>query len=313
MPLPRSWESWEFNLGYMSNYSHIPVMLKEALDFLDIKASGNYIDGTLGGGGYSKIISEKIGDKGTLISIDLDPLAVDNFLKNEYKNVIVVNDNFSNLEEIVLKNKKGMKFDGIVVDLGLSSAQLDDDSRGFSFLNDSDLDMSFGPQILTDTRFIVSNYNIKDLERVIKEYGQEPWARRIAHNIVLHRRKNKIKTTQDLVEIVKASIPRKFWPRKIHPATKTFQALRMETNKELESLEKFLPASIKLLKKGGRLVVVSFHSLEDRIVKNFFKDLARQEKPILKILTNKPLTPGNEELSSNPRSRSAKLRAIEKL
>jgi 16S rRNA (cytosine1402-N4)-methyltransferase len=297
----------------MSNYSHIPVMLKEALDFLDIKVSGNYIDGTLGGGGYSKIISEKIGPQGNLISIDLDPLAIDNFLKSDYKNVIVVNDNFANLEKIVLENKKGIKFDGIVVDLGLSSAQLEDDSRGFSFLNNGDLDMSFGPQALLDTSFIVNSYNIKDLERVIKEYGQEPWARRIAHNIVFHRRKKKIKTTQDLVDIVKASIPRKFWPRKIHLATKTFQALRMETNKELESLEEFLPVAIKLLKKGGRLVVVSFHSLEDRIVKNFFKDLAKKEKPVLKILTTKPLTPSAEEIVNNHRSRSAKLRAIEKL
>lgn len=297
----------------MKDYSHIPVMLDEVIDFLDIKVSGNYIDGTLGGGSYSRAISEKIGSQGTLISIDLDPLAIDNFLKKEYKNVIVVNDNFANLEKIVLENKKGIKFDGIVVDLGLSSAQLDDDSRGFSFLNNSSLDMSFGPQALLDTSFIVNSYNIKDLERIIKEYGQEPWARRIAHNIVLCRKNKKIKTTYDLADVVKMSIPRKFWPKRIHPATKTFQALRMETNQELESLENFLPAAIKLLKKGGRLVVVSFHSLEDRIVKNFFKNLAKREKPSLKILTAKPLIPSVEELDKNYRSRSAKLRAIEKL
>lgn len=297
----------------MTNYFHIPVMLKEAIDYLKIKLEGNYIDGTLGGGGYSKIISEKIGPQGTLISIDLDPLAIENFLENNFKNVIVVNDNFANLEEIVLKNKKGAKFDGIVVDLGLSSAQLDDKDRGFSFLNDTSLDMSFGPDCEQETSFIVNSYGVRDLERIIKEYGQESWARKIANNIVLSRKKKKINTTQELVDIITSSIPRKFWSRKIHPATKTFQALRMETNGELDSLKKFLPIAVKLLKKGGRLVVISFHSLEDRIVKNFFRDLSREEKPIIKILTPKPLVPSEEEVNKNFRSRSAKLRAVEKI
>lgn len=297
----------------MMDYFHIPVMLKEAIEYLQIKLGGNYIDGTLGGGGYSKVISEKIGEQGSLLSIDLDPLAINNFLLNNLKNVVVVNDNFANLEEIVKQNKKGQKFDGIVVDLGLSSAQLDDRDRGFSFLNDTDLNMSFGPASENDTEYIINSYSVRDLESVIKEYGEESWARKIANSIVLYRRKKKIKTTKELVDIITSTIPRKFWSRKTHPATKTFQALRMETNGELDNLKKFLPAALKLLKKEGRLVVISFHSLEDRIVKNFFRDLSREEKPVIKILTPKPLVPSAEEIKNNFRSRSAKLRAIEKL
>ncbi len=297
----------------MTDYSHVPVMLKEAIEYLRIRLSGNYIDGTLGGGSYSGLISEKIGSRGSLISIDLDPLAIENFLKNNLKNVIVVNDNFANVEKIAIENKKRQKFDGIVVDLGLSSAQLDDRDRGFSFLNNSKLDMSFGPDSENDTSFIVNSYSVKDLERIIREYGQESWARKIANNIVFSRKKKKISTTQELVHIINSAIPRKFWSRKIHPATKTFQALRIETNGELDNLKKFLPLAVKLLKKGGRLVVISFHSLEDRIVKNFFRDLSREESSVIKILNPKPLVPTEEEISRNFRSRSAKLRAVEKI
>lgn len=300
----------------MKDYFHIPVMLKEVLELLDIKKGGQYIDGTLGGGGYTRAISQAIGKKGKMLSTDLDPLAIDNFLENKLENVLVINDNFSNIKEVVLKNKKFLlknKFDGIVVDLGLSSAQLEDDDRGFSFQHDSNLDMSFGPQIENSTYWIVNNYQSSDLEKIIKEYGEESWARKIVEHIITYRKKKRIETTQELAEIIAGAIPRKFWAKRIHPATKTFQALRIETNQELESLKEFLPQAIELLDKGGRLVVVSFHSLEDRIVKNYFRDLSKLEDCNIRILTPKPLIPEQSEIEKNYRSRSAKLRAIEKI
>jgi 16S rRNA (cytosine1402-N4)-methyltransferase len=296
----------------MKDYFHIPVMLDEVVHFLQPKKAGLYIDGTLGGGSYTEKISEKVGARGKVISIDLDPMAIDNFSKKDLGNVVLVNGNFSDLKRIALENDI-KDVDGIVLDLGLSSAQLGDDSRGFSFLKDAPLDMSFGPQVEGDSISIVNSYNFKDLERIIKDYGQERWAKRIAENIVLRRKKEKIKRVDDLLDIVSASIPRKFWPRRIHPATKTFQALRIETNKELDNLKSFLPVAIDLLRSGGRLVIVSFHSLEDRIVKIFFKDLFKSENKVLEILTRKPLVPSESEIKENPRSRSAKLRAIEKL
>ena len=293
----------------MANYHHVPVMLREVLDYLNIKEGGCYVDGTLGGGSYTRAIAEKAK---LVLSIDLDPLAIDNFSKNKLKNVLLVNDNFSNLNNIVLEKKINDKFDGIVVDLGLSSAQLDDDERGFSFNKDKSLDMSFGNNF-GDTYQIVNGYSQDSLTEIIKEYGQEPWAKKIAENITSVRRKNKISTAQQLAEIVSYSIPRKFWPRRIHPATKTFQAFRMETNKELDNLKDFLPTAVSLLKKGGRLVIVSFHSLEDRIAKILFKGLSRQENPSVKILTAKPIKPQEDEILENQRSRSAKLRAVEKI
>lgn len=299
----------------MEKYFHVPVMIEEVISFLDIKKNGYYIDGTLGGGGYTNAISEKIGNEGRVIAIDLDPLAVNNFLDKKPDNVIIFNDNFANIEKIIKDNKNVIlkdKFDGIVLDLGLSSAQLSDINRGFSFSQDNVLDMSFGPKIENDTFQIVNYYNFKDLERVIKEYGEEPWAKKIVEYIIEARKKQKITTTFQLSEIIARAIPRKFWSKKIHPATKTFQALRIETNKELDNLKKFLPSALALLKKGGRLVIVSFHSLEDRIVKNFFRDLSKGDNPTLKILTKKPLIPSDDEIKKNFRSRSAKLRAIEK-
>jgi 16S rRNA (cytosine1402-N4)-methyltransferase len=300
----------------MKDYFHIPVMLKEVLELLDIKKGGQYFDGTLGGGGYTRAISQAVGEKGKILSTDLDPLAIDNFLENKLENVVVINDNFSNIKKVVLKNKKFLlknKFDGIVVDLGLSSAQLEDEDRGFSFQHNSNLDMSFGPQIENSTYWIINNYRPLELERIIKEYGEESWAKKIVEHIVVYRKKKRIETTQELAEIIAGAIPRKFWAKRIHPATKTFQALRIETNQELESLKEFLPQAIELLDKGGRLVIVSFHSLEDRIVKNFFRDLSKLENCNIRILTPKPLVPERSEIEKNYRSRSAKLRAIEKI
>lgn len=305
----------------MKNYYHVPVMLNEVMNFLNVKKGGYYIDGTLGGGSYSKFISERIGSDGLLMSIDLDPLAIENFLKDKPKNVEVVNDNFSNLSNIVHDSKifndrlkkVNFKFDGIVVDLGLSSAQLDDENRGFSFLRDGYLDMSFGPKSSNDTTWIVNNYRPADLERIIKEYGEESWAKKITEHLINYRKKKKITSTKELAEIVAGAIPKKFWYKNIHPATKTFQALRIETNEELNVLKEFLPVAIELLKSNGRLVIVSFHSLEDRIVKNFFRNLKKSDDKIIEILTPKPVVSSQKEIEENHRSRSAKLRAIKKI
>lgn len=298
----------------MKDYFHRPVLLNEVLDFLALKEGGSYVDGTLGGGGYSRVISQRIGPTGCLLSIDLDPLALDNFSKDKLDNTIVVNDNFANLENIVRKNKKlsALKFDGFVLDLGLSSAQLVDDERGFSFNSDR-LDMSFGPTIAKDTAWIVNNYSLADLTRVIKDYGEESWAGKIAERIVAARRRRKIESGRELADLVAEAIPKKFWRRHLHPATKTFQALRIETNDELGNLEKFLSAAIELLAPDGRIAVVAFHSLEDRIVKNFFRTLSRSEHNNFEVLNKKPWRPSEREMEENRRARSAKLRAIRKI
>ncbi|MFA5420694.1 MAG: 16S rRNA (cytosine(1402)-N(4))-methyltransferase RsmH [Patescibacteria group bacterium] len=297
----------------MNNYQHIPVMLEEVIENLNIKKDGKYIDGTLGGASYTKKITE-LAKEGIVMSIDLDPLAIDNFSKQKTDRNIVVNDNFSNLKNIVLENfDDNVKFDGIVADLGLSSAQLDDESRGFSFLNSQSLDMSFGPKIDKDTYYIVNNYKESELERLIKEYGEEPWAKIIARNICTSRKKSRINSSSDLAEIIKSSIPKRFWTGKINPATKTFQAFRMETNDEIKNLENFLDSAISLLNVGGRLVIVSFHSLEDRVVKLLFKNKYRENKDAFKIVTKKPIKPSEKEVLNNNRSRSAKLRVLEKI
>ncbi len=303
-------------------------MLKEALDFLQPKKDGYYIDCTLGGAGYTQLLSKIVGNKGGVLAIDLDQKAIDNAKEKEMSNVVFVKDNFGNLAEIV-ENNFPVKtfFDGIVMDLGLSSAQLDDPERGFSFLREGDLDMSFdGRGSQNSTGQIVNTYKKEKLKEIISVYGEEKFAAKIAEKIVEERRKNPITDSLHLAKIIAAAMPSSTRREGINPATKTFQALRIETNRELESLKKVLPAAVSLLKSGGKLVVVSFHSLEDRIVKNFFKKesldcLCPPELPVcrcghkasLKILTKKPVQAGEEEISANPRSRSAKLRAAEKV
>lgn len=287
-------------------------MLEEVIKFLDVKVDGNYIDATLGGGGYTKKITSLLGDDGRALSIDLDPLSLENFSQFKTKKNIVVNDNFVNIKKIVLENfKKQIFFDGIVADLGLSSAQLDDEERGFSFNNEKSLDMAFGPKIENDTFWIVNNYKQFELENIIKEYGEEPWAKKIAGRIVEERKKNKIDNSKKLAEIISSAIPKKFWSKRINPATKTFQALRMETNNELDVLGIFLEDASNLLKVGGCLVVVSFHSLEDRIVKRFFK--SKKESGNFELVNKKPLVATENETKNNSRARSAKLRVLKRI
>ena len=293
-------------------YSHIPVMLNEVLEYLKPKSGQKYIDCTLGGAGYTVAIAKKVGDSGQVIGIDLDKLAIKHaqeiISEQKLKNIILINDNFKNLKkEITKKYSKSEKFDGIVFDLGLSSAQLDDEARGFSFKGERPLDMSFGPVNEKSTEEIINHYSLLELTKIFQEYGEEKHAYQIAKAIIKARQEKTIKTTGDLVSIIEKTIPFRY-RSKIHPATRVFQALRMETNEELTSLLEVLPDALSLLKPKGRLVVVSFHSGEDRIVKRFFKG-----ESSVKILTKRPLIPSDSETEANPRARSAKLRVAEKI
>ncbi len=287
-------------------------MLDEVLEYLKPKQGNKYIDCTLGGAGYTLAIANLVGKTGQVIGIDLDELAIKNAqtLINEQKlqNITLINDNFKNLQTVITENiSSEAKFDGIVFDLGLSSAQLDDEVRGFSFKGERPLDMSFGPVNERSTEEIVNNYDLLELTRIFREYGEEKHAYRIAKMIVSERRIKRIKTTRDLVAVIEQAVPFKYGS-KIHVATRVFQALRMETNEELISLSEVLPLAVSLLKPEGRLVVVSFHSGEDRIVKRYFKSEIN-----IKILTKRPLIPTEKETNENPRARSAKLRVAEKI
>lgn len=311
-------------------------MLKEILEYLNPRSGQSFIDCTLGGAGYAVEIARRVGDKGKVLAIDLDEMAIKNaeslISKFGLNNIILANDNFKNLREIIKKyfgqEKMIGSFAGIVFDLGLSSAQLEDSYRGFSFQLDSPLDMAFHSKIddNSSTKEIVNNWNEKKLEKIIREYGEEKFANRIAVAIGKERKNRIIKTTGELVEIIKKAVPKKYLLGKIHPATRTFQALRIATNNELDNLREVLPITVDLLKSGGRLAIVSFHSLEDRIVKNFFRQESRDclcpsvfpvcrcgHKAKLKIITKKIITPDAQEKEKNFRSRSAKLRVAEKI
>jgi len=285
-------------------------MMPEVLASLRAKPGDLVIDGTLGGGGYTLALALAVGAKGQVLSLDLDDLALKNAKKilkeKKVKNVHLVKENFKNIKEAARQVfGEGILVQGIVVDLGLSSAQLADEKRGFSFQGDRPLDMAFGHDGL-DTTEIINTYPLLELTRVFREYGEEKFAYQIAKRIVAWRRENRITNTKELRELIVSAIPGRFRHQSIHPATRVFQALRMETNQELRVLEQFLPAALDLLAPGGRLVVVSFHSGEDRIVKNFFRNHSQEE---LLIVTKKPLVPNQAEIQFNPRSRSAKLRA----
>ncbi len=311
-------------------YHHIPVMLQEVLENLDPKPGEYFFDGTLGGAGYTMALARKVGNAGRVIATDLDEKAIANaqelIAKEKIENIILVQDNFRNLENIVHQNLGAdIKLDGIVMDLGLSSAQVDEAERGFSFLKTAPLSLAFNQKEDKNAAYLVNNLSEKELVRIISLYGEEKFAFKIVKNIIAARKQKEIETTTELADIVSASVPASVRFRKIHPATKTFQALRLAVNQELESLEEALPQAIRLLKPGGRLAIVSFHSLEDRIVKNFFREQARtcicppetmicncHHQPEVKIITKKVLIPSESEINANPRARSAKLRVAEK-
>jgi len=289
---------------------HIPVLQKEVIKYLEPKPNENLIDCTIGEAGHTLAILEKNGPRGKVLGIDQDPEMIKNVecrISNiEYKKrLILVCDNFANLEEIVKKeNFKLVK--GILFDLGMSSWHLEKSGRGFSFLKREPLDMRYNPESPLTAEKIVNYWSAPEIEKILREYGQESFAREIAKNIIEFRKIKPIKTTSLLVELVKKAVPKRFHHKKLHPATKTFQALRIAVNDELNNLVKGLSQALKTLENGGRLAVISFHSLEDRIVKNFL-----QERKI-EILTKKPIAPSLEEIKINPRSRSAKLRVGQK-
>lgn len=294
-------------------YEHQPVMLAEVLEYLNVKAGDLVVDGTLGGASYTLALSRAVGDSGRVLAIDLDDLALDNarqlIEENKYLNITLKSGNFRNITELATEVfSDNAKVNGIVVDLGLSSAQLADRERGFSFQGERPLEMAFG-EGTGRTKKILAKYSLLELTRIFRDYGDERFAYQIAKKIVEQRKSKEINNTKDLVDIILSALPARFRASRLNPATKVFQALRIETNQELEALEEFLPASLDLLASGGRLVVVSFHSGEDRLVKNFFRDNNKKE---LDILTKKPIVPSSSEIETNPRARSAKLRAAQK-
>ena len=291
---------------------HIPVLEKEVLEYLDPKPNENFIDCTLGNGGHSLAILEKISPNGKVLGIDSDSEQIKRIRNQELeKKLILVCDNFVNLKEIVEKYKF-KPVQGILFDLGMSSWHLEESGRGFSFLRNESLDMRYNPESRTLTaEEIINSCPEQEIDKILKEYGEEKFSKKIAEEIVNSRKLKPIKTTFQLVEIIKKAVPNRYQHKKINPATRTFQALRIAVNNELANLEKALPAALEILTSEGKLAVISFHSLEDRIAKNFFKNQAG--KGLIKILTKKPIRPLEKEIKINPRSRSAKLRVAIKI
>lgn len=292
---------------------HIPVMVEEVMKFLGCSPNRIYVDATLGGGGHALEILKKTEPNGTVIGIDWDEDSLSEAKKilGPYgERVRLFHENFLNLNR-VLKKIGIESVDGILLDLGLSSIQLKRMERGFSFKMDSPLDMRMDKRIDLRAFDLVNKLSQREIERIISEYGEERWASRIARAIVFSREKFPIYTTQQLRSLILSAIPKRFHSRRIDPSTKTFQALRIAVNSEMENLKGILESAWMFLKSGGRLCVISFHSLEDRIVKETFQRF--EKKGIIRVLIKKPLRPSLEELKKNPRSRSAKLRCAEKI
>lgn len=308
-------------------FEHKPVMLNECIEGLNIKEDGIYVDGTLGGAGHSSEIIKNLCERGRLIGIDQDKDALKAAKEKlkDYNNVTFVHSNFYNIENI-LHDLNIAGVDGILMDLGVSSYQLDNGERGFSYMQDAPLDMRMNRENSLSAYEVINSYSEEDLFRIIKDYGEEKFAKRIANFIINKRKEKNIESTLELVDVIKAAIPAKARREGPHPAKRTFQAIRIEVNKELEIIEKTIRDGVERLNVGGRMAIITFHSLEDRIVKTVYKNLANpctcpssfpvcvcNKKPIVKIITRKPIEASKEELDYNPRSRSAKLRIIEKI
>jgi len=291
---------------------HIPVLQKEVIEYLKPEQNKNYIDCTIGQGGHSLAILEKNGPKGKVLGIDWDKENID-YLKKELskifrKRLILVNDNFVNLKEI-RKKESFSRVAGILFDFGMSSYHLEKSGRGFSFLRNEPLDMRYSSQNPLTAEKIVNYWSESEIENILREFGEERFAGNIAQEIVRERRIKPIKTTLQLVRIIQKAVPKKYQHSRISFATRTFQALRIVVNDELNNIKKVLPQALEVLNSQGRLVVISFHSLEDRIIKHFLKE----NQNFLKILTKKPVEASGKEIKINPRCRSAKLRAAEKI
>lgn len=312
---------------------HKSVLLKETIDALNLKNGDIVVDATLGGGGHSIEILKNILPNGKLIAFDQDEKAIeefkkkiedDRFLKESENNIILINENFENIQE-ELKSLDIHKVNSITADLGVSSDQLDDQEIGLSFRSDSPLDMRLSRKGTLNAWKVLNFYSEEELKKIFQDFGDERYSGRIARVICEKRKKQKISSTKELVSIIEGSVPAVYKRGKIHFATKVFQALRIEVNKELDVLKKIVEDGINLLSENGRMAIITFHSGEDRIVKNLFREYARGcicpptlplcrcgKKEIVKIVTRKPIKPSEEEIVKNPRSRSAKLRIIEK-
>ncbi len=307
---------------------HVPVMTNEVLEYLITRRDGLYVDATLGLGGHTKAILDATNKQSRVIGMDVDQEAIDIARKNLAKynsGVIFRNSNFSEIDRVLL-DLEIAEVDGIVADLGMSSYQLDSSERGFSFSRDEKLDMRMDSRLRFTAFDLVNEMSADEIAKVLKIYGEERWSKRIAKRVVQARSEKPITSSAELANLVYEAVPKKFHPAKIHPATKTFQAFRIAVNHELERIEEFIEKAIPFLKSGGRLVIISFHSLEDRLVKTQFQhfsspcicppDLPRcgcGKRSELRILTRSPLVPGDAETINNPRSRSAKMRVGEKL
>jgi len=296
----------------MSDETHISVMPRQALELLNLPQGGVVVDGTLGLGGHAFLMAQAVGDAGHVIGIDRDSstiaVAQEKLLSVKTK-IDLVQGSFSNLDRI-LAGLKIKAVDGILLDLGISSFQLDDAQRGFAFKTDGPLDMRMDPTDGASATDLVNTLKEAELAKIIFEFGEDRFARRIAAAIVMQRAKAKITTTKALADIVLRALPKGYTRGRIHPATRTFQALRIAVNEELEVLSLGLEVCFRMLKRGGRLCVISFHSLEDRLVKVKFKSLAAAQEAL--ILTKRPLVPSDAESEANSRSRSAKMRAAER-
>ncbi len=295
---------------------HKTVLLQESIDGLEIKNGDIFVDGTLGGGGHSEEVAKRFGSAVVMIGIDLDPQAIIRSKErlNPYKlNIDYVQESFRNIDS-VLKTLNISSVDKILLDIGLSSNQFEDSGRGFSFQKDEPLLMSFKEDLKEEdltAREIVNTWDLENISTILKSYGEEQFAWKIAKAIVARREEKPIETTGDLVEIIKIATPKWYHTKRIHPATKTFQALRITVNDEINSLKDGITKGFEALNSGGRLAVISFHSLEDRAVKQFFKNKEKEE--VGKLVNKKIIIPTPEEVNENPRSRSAKLRIIQKI
>lgn len=309
-------------------FKHVPIMLDECVLGLNIKEDGVYVDATIGGAGHSMEIAKRLNQNGVLIGIDKDETAVSvskQRLKDAKCKVIIVHDDFRNIKSI-LENLNIKRVDGILADLGVSSYQIDEASRGFSYNKDAGLDMRMDKTSSLDAEKVVNTYSEKDLVKILFEYGEERYARQIVRNIIKHRQIKPINTTLELRKIIEESVPSFELHKGGSVAKKTFQALRIEVNHELDALGKLLDDMIGLLNKNGRICIITFHSLEDRLVKNKFSLESRDcicdksfpicvchHRKSIRIITKKPIVPGEEELKLNSRSSSSKLRIAEKI
>ncbi|MCX7982470.1 MAG: 16S rRNA (cytosine(1402)-N(4))-methyltransferase RsmH [Syntrophales bacterium] len=307
---------------------HKPVMKDEVVNYLNCRAGGIYVDGTVGGGSHARAILETMNSQGLLICIDRDEEAINEAkenLRSFSSNVVFVHDNFSRIKEI-LAERKISQVDGVLLDLGVSSHQLLSKERGFSFSLDGPLDMRMDKRERLTAHTVVNTFPEETLKEIIRDYGEERWASRIARSIVERREIAPISTTKELADLVVSAIPPSKRKMEIHPATRTFMALRIYVNKELEALKDGLSGAMDCLSSGGRLVVIAFHSLEDRMVKEAFREAVRScncppgtpicsctSQSSFRLVTKKAIRPSPEELEENPRARSAKLRALERI